>query len=121
MAAANAHTLVIVKLETAKGVANADEILAVPGIDVGFVGHTDLSVSLGIPGAFGDPRFIAARDAVVDACRRHRKAAGCLVPTPEAGLQWMAAGFRMVTYLGDIWLLGQALKSGIDAMRRVGS
>ena len=39
MAAANQRTLVVVKIETAKGVANADAILAVPGIDVGFVGH----------------------------------------------------------------------------------
>jgi len=101
----------------AKGVANADAILGVPGIDVGFVGHTDLSVSLGIPGQFAHPDFIAARAAVVDCCRKHGRAAGCLVATPEAGRQWIAAGFRMVTYLGDIWLLGQALKSDIDAMR----
>ena len=117
MAAANARTLVVVKIETARGVANADAILAVPGIDVGFVGHTDLSVSLGIPGQFANPDFIAARDAVVAACRRHGKAAGCLVPTPEAGRQWIAAGFRMVAYLGDIWLFANALKSGLDAMR----
>jgi 2-keto-3-deoxy-L-rhamnonate aldolase RhmA len=110
--------MVIVKIETAKGVANADAILGVPGIDIGFVGHTDLSASLGIPGQFAHPDFTAARAAVVDCCRKHGKAAGCLVTTPEAGQEWIAAGFCMVTYLGDIWLLGQALKSGIDAMRR---
>jgi hypothetical protein len=37
--------------------------------------------------------------------------------TPEAGRQWMEAGFRLVTYLGDIWLLANALRSGLDAMR----
>ena len=52
MARANENTLLIVKIETAKGVANADAILGVAGIDVGFVGHTDLSVSLGMPGQF---------------------------------------------------------------------
>jgi 2-dehydro-3-deoxyglucarate aldolase/4-hydroxy-2-oxoheptanedioate aldolase len=117
MAAANERTLVIVKIETETGVRNADAIMSVPGVDVGFVGHTDLSVSLGIPGQFASPAFIAARDAVVTACRRHKKSAGCLVATPEAGRQWIDAGFQLVTYLGDIWLLGNALRSGLDAMR----
>ena len=117
MASANERTLVIVKIETAEGVRNVDAIMSVPGVDVGFVGHTDLSVSLGMPGQFASPEFIAARDAVVAACRAHQKAAGCLVASPEAGRQWIAAGFQLVTYLGDIWLLGNALRSGLDAMR----
>jgi 2-dehydro-3-deoxyglucarate aldolase/4-hydroxy-2-oxoheptanedioate aldolase len=117
MAAANERTLVIVKIETATGIANADAIMSLPGVDVGFVGHTDLSVSLGNPGEFDNPAFIAARDAVAASCRKHRKAAGCLVATPESGRQWVAAGFRLVTYLGDIWLLANALRSGLDAMR----
>ncbi len=118
IAAANERTMVVVKLETAKGAANADEIMSVPGVDVGFVGHTDLSVSLGRPQEFEHPAFIAARDQVLAACRKHGKAAGCLVGSPEWGREWMARGFQMVTYLGDIWLLGGALKSGIDAMKR---
>ncbi len=118
IAAANARTMVVVKLETAKGCANADEIMSVPGVDVGFVGHTDLSVSLGRPQDFAHPDFLAARDNVVAACRRHGKAAGCLVGSPEWGRAWIAAGFTMVSYLGDIWLLGGALRSGIDAMKR---
>ncbi len=117
MAEANERILVIVKIETEEGVRNADAIMSVPGVDVGFVGHTDLSVSLQIPAQFDNPRFIAARDAVATACRKHGKSAGCLVPTPEAGRQWIAAGFRLVTYLGDIWLLGNALRSGLEAMR----
>jgi 2-keto-3-deoxy-L-rhamnonate aldolase RhmA len=118
MASANEHTLVIVKIETATGARNAEAIMSVPGVDVGFVGHTDLSVSLGIPGRFGDPAFIAARDAVVAACHRHGKTAGCLIATAAQGSEWIAAGFRLVTYLGDIWLLANALRSGLDAMRR---
>jgi 2-keto-3-deoxy-L-rhamnonate aldolase RhmA len=118
IAAANARTMVIVKLETARGVANADEIMGVPGVDVGFVGHTDLSVSLGRPADFDHPEFVAARDRVLAACLRHGKTAGCLVGSPEWGRAWVAKGFRFVAYLGDIWLLAGALQGGIDAMRR---
>ena len=118
IAAAEARTIVVVKLETAKGAANADAIMAVPGVDIGFVGHTDLSVSLGRPGDFAHKEFVAARDAVVAACNRHGKTAGCLVGSPESGRAWIAAGFRFVAYLGDIWLLANALREGIDAMKR---
>ncbi|MGD9510880.1 MAG: HpcH/HpaI aldolase/citrate lyase family protein [Geminicoccaceae bacterium] len=117
MARANGSTLLMVKIETAKGVANADEILGVPGIDVGFVGHTDLSVSLGIPGQFDRPEFIAARDAVVRACRKHGKAAGCSSPSVAAGIAWIEAGFRLVTYSGDIWIFAEAMRAGLDALK----
>ncbi len=117
MAAADEKTLVVVKIESAAGVRNIDEIVSVPGVDVAFVGHTDLSVSMQKPGKFDDLQFVAARDAVAAACRRHKKAAGCLVANPEWGRAWIGAGYQMIAYLGDIWLLGGALKSGLDAMR----
>lgn len=117
IAAANARTMVVVKLETKKGCDNADEIMSVPGVDIGFVGHTDLSVSLGRPQDFDHPAFIASRDRVVEACNRHGKTAGCLVGSPDWGRAWMAKGFRFVAYLGDIWLLQSALSTGIEAMR----
>ncbi|MSP48209.1 MAG: aldolase [Alphaproteobacteria bacterium] len=117
MKAANAGVLVMVKIETRKGVANVDEIMAVPGVDVAFVGHTDLSVSLGMPLEFERPEFVRARDAVLAACKRHGKIAGNLVGNPKWGKAWIRKGFRMIAYMGDIWLLESALRSGIDAMR----
>ena len=117
MVRANRDILLMAKIETAKGVTNADAILGVPGIDVGFVGHTDLSVSLGMPGRFDHPEFIAARDAVVAACRRHGKAAGCSSPSVAAGVAWIEAGFRLVTYSGDIWIFAEAMKAGLDALK----
>jgi 2-keto-3-deoxy-L-rhamnonate aldolase RhmA len=117
MRVADRRCLTMVKLETRRGVENADEIMAVDGIDVAFVGHTDLSVSLGIPLEFEHKRFAAARDAVLAACRRHGKIAGNLVGTVEWGRSWIEKGFQMIAYQGDIWLLGGALKSGIDGMR----
>jgi 2-dehydro-3-deoxyglucarate aldolase/4-hydroxy-2-oxoheptanedioate aldolase len=117
MAAANRSVLLMAKIETVKGVENAGAILATPGIDVGFIGHTDLSVSMGHPAKFTRPQFLKARDAVVAACRRHGKAAGCFSPGPEVGLAWIEAGFQVVNYSGDIWLLGGALKAGFDVLR----
>src|SRR2546422_4032594 len=43
-------------IETARGVENIDATLAVPGVDLIWVGHLDLSLSMGIPGQFTNPR-----------------------------------------------------------------
>jgi 2-dehydro-3-deoxyglucarate aldolase/4-hydroxy-2-oxoheptanedioate aldolase len=113
----NARTMVVALIETAKGIRNVDEILAVPGIDVGHLGHADLSLSMGIPGQFDHPDFKAAVELLLDAARRHEKAAGCLAPTVDMGRVWRAQGFRMISYKFDSMLLYGALSEGIAALK----
>lgn len=60
-AAANAQSLVCVQLEHAEAIRNADEILTVEGIDVFFVGISDLSQSMGHP---GDPKAAPVAQAI---------------------------------------------------------
>jgi 2-dehydro-3-deoxyglucarate aldolase/4-hydroxy-2-oxoheptanedioate aldolase len=117
MKRADAGSLVTVKIETAEGVRNAREILGVPGVDVALVGHTDLSLSLGMPLRLDHPDFQAALDEVVAAARQHGKSAGCVVGSVEQGRAWIERGFRMIVYSGDIWLFGDALKNGFDGLR----
>ena len=59
-AAANAQSLVCVQLEHAAALANIDEILAVDGIDVFFIGPSDLSQSMGFPGNPKEPSVARA-------------------------------------------------------------
>ena len=61
-AAANRETLVCVQLEDAEAIRNADEIIAVDGIDVFFIGPSDLSQSMGHPGNPKAPEVAAAID-----------------------------------------------------------
>ncbi len=63
----NEEIAVILLLETEKAFQNLDEIVSVPGVDVAWVGHYDLTVSMGIPAQFDHPRFLAAMDALVSA------------------------------------------------------
>jgi len=60
--------MVIVLVETAKGIENVDAIAAVDGVDVVWLGHYDLTNFMGIPGQFGNPKFHAAVDNLVKAC-----------------------------------------------------
>jgi 2-keto-3-deoxy-L-rhamnonate aldolase RhmA len=117
MKIADDRNLIVVKIETARGAANADAIAAVPGIDVLFVGHMDLSVSLGVPGQYDHPKFVEAHAAVMTACRKHGKAAGCLAATPDLARAWMAKGVRFVMYATDVMLLANGFRAGLAAIR----
>jgi 4-hydroxy-2-oxoheptanedioate aldolase len=75
---AEAQILTIVQIETGEGVENAEQIAAVEGVDVLFVGPLDLSFQLGCPRNFEHPTQVAALGRVVAACRKHGKAAGIL-------------------------------------------
>ena len=115
-AAANMRSTLFCQIETAEGVENADEMASVEGVDALWVGHFDLSVSLGIPGQFDHPAFLKAIDKTIAACRKHNKALGRLVPTVEQGIELCAAGFDFICYSGDVWVLHNALA---DAMTRL--
>src|SRR5262249_11179546 len=47
-ALANRNTTVICQIESTTGLANLDAIAATPGVGILWVGHNDLSVSMGI-------------------------------------------------------------------------
>jgi 2-keto-3-deoxy-L-rhamnonate aldolase RhmA len=101
-AAANEETIVILLLETAKAFENLDEILSVSGVDIAWMGHYDLTVSMGIPAQFENPRFLEAMDALVACCRRHGVAPGFLPATPESATHWIRKGFRVISLGSDI-------------------
>src|ERR1700730_10163235 len=74
--ALNAANLTVVMLETPTAIANAEEIAAVPGIDVLLIGTNDLCAELGIHGDFGNERVADAYRAMIAAARKHGKFPG---------------------------------------------
>jgi len=101
-AQANEEIAVILLLETEKAFENLDDIVSVPGVDVAWMGHYDLTVSMGIPAQFDHPRLLAAMDALVAACRKHGVAPGFLPPSPESAVHWIDKGFRAISLGSDI-------------------
>ena len=84
MLAANARTLAIAQIETERGLAAVDEIAAVPGIDLLWVGHFDLTNFLGIPGDFDHPKYIDALKRIVAAAKKHKKGLGFMPASPQS-------------------------------------
>jgi len=110
-AEANADIMVIALLETAKAFENLDAIVSVPGLDVAWMGHYDLTVSMGIPAQFDNPRFLAAMDTMVDACKRHNVAPGFLPATPADTIHWIKKGFKMISLGSDIGVYMNGMRS----------
>jgi 4-hydroxy-2-oxoheptanedioate aldolase len=92
----NALPLGVIQIETASALDSVGEIAAVDGVDVLFVGPTDLSHALGIPGSLDHPTFRDALGRVLEACRRRGKSPGILARRAEDAARYVDAGFRFV-------------------------
>ena len=113
------QTPVFVQIETVAGLSHVDEIAAVDGIDVLWVGDNDLAAALGVPGEFGDERYLAALDRVAEAAASAGIAAGFTTANPDAAQDMLRRGYRVLCCGNDIKVFHQALRSGIDQFRRV--
>lgn len=81
MKSANETILTMIQIETRAGVENVEEICAVEGVDLVFIGPNDLAQSLlgYVPARGDEPEFLAAIDKVIAAGRRHGKWVGRMV------------------------------------------
>jgi 2-keto-3-deoxy-L-rhamnonate aldolase RhmA len=111
---ANRDVMVGIQIETVGAVEQAEEIAALDGVDLLFVGPADLSLALGIVGQFHDGRLWEAIDRVARACRNHGKTWGCVAPDPRFADRAVASGCRMPTMGND----PGALRVGIDAIQK---
>jgi 2-dehydro-3-deoxyglucarate aldolase/4-hydroxy-2-oxoheptanedioate aldolase len=110
---ANRNVAGIVQIETLGGLAEADKIAAIDGVDALFVGPMDLSYALGVPRDFTHQDYQAALDAVLGACREHGKSAGILVNTADAAQHMVDRGFGFVALGSDSTLLAAHLHGAI--------
>ncbi|MGH9352928.1 MAG: HpcH/HpaI aldolase family protein, partial [Terriglobia bacterium] len=117
MRTANEAMVCGILIETAKGVENLEEILAVKGIDLVWVGFLDLSLSMGIPGEFTQPQFKDAVTRILRVCKAHGIPAGILSGNADQAREHINQGYRCICYGGDIWLLQRALCEGVQAIR----
>ncbi len=106
---ANREICLILQVESVRGLAELDAILALDGVDGVFIGPADLAADMGHLGNAGEP---AVRAAVLDALRRIRaagKAAGVLATQPdfaescrEAGANFLGVGIDVTVFAGAL-------------------
>ena len=109
---ADENLLTIVVIEEAQAVNDIEEIAATPGVDVLFIGTSDLSFSLGLRGRQGEPLLDEHISRVVAAGQKHGKFLGRPAGSPEEVVAYRKQGFQFFqsqTELGLIRLGAKAL------------
>ena len=108
----------IVQIETLPALESVEQIAAVDGVDVLFVGPRDLSHALKVPGQTQSPVYLAALDRVLAAAKAHGKAAGLLVPDGAAAARLSAAGWQVLAIGSDTTLLANAVVAELRRARQ---
>jgi 2-keto-3-deoxy-L-rhamnonate aldolase RhmA len=113
----NEHLVGIIQIESASAVEHAAEIAALDGADVLFVGPTDLSHSLGIPGQFTSPVYKAALETVVSAANAAGKATGILLRDVATLPRHLELGFRFIGLGSDDAFVAEGARAMVRAAR----
>jgi 4-hydroxy-2-oxoheptanedioate aldolase len=116
---ANDNIVTIAMIETQEAMDNVDAIAAVPGIDVLFVGPSDLSITL-TKGAELDPHskiVEAANDKVLAACKKAGKFAGLYCATAERAVEVSKRGFRFCAVGNDLGFIRAAYANAAKVTR----
>lgn len=116
----NRNTFVIAMVESPEGIANADGIAAVEGIDALFVGAGDLSMEYGVPGQADHPKIDAAFDIVCKACKKHGKYAGMGgVADPATIERYVGKGIRFFQAASEMSLFEMGAKQRMDFIKSI--
>jgi 4-hydroxy-2-oxoheptanedioate aldolase len=95
------NILGIVQIETKESLNHLDEIAAVEGVDVLFIGPADLSMELGIFEQFDNPIFLNAVKNIVQAAKNAGKATGILFFNPNDYKKYHDMGIRFIACGAD--------------------
>lgn len=111
---ANRDSFVAIQIETAEAVEDAAAISAIDGVDLLFVGPSDLSQALGVTGQVNHPKCLEAIAHVAAVCKKNGKHWGVIAINPDYTAERVAEGCRMLVIGGDV----KIAHAGIEATKR---
>jgi 4-hydroxy-2-oxoheptanedioate aldolase len=107
----------IVQVETINAVKEIDSIAAINGVDVLFVGPSDLTMALGIFNQFDHPNYQQAIRDVGKAAQKHGKAAGVLLQDISEYEMYHQLGYRVLACGGDAAFVAKGAAEMAKQMR----
>jgi 2-keto-3-deoxy-L-rhamnonate aldolase RhmA len=114
----NETTLAAVQVETVPGLEAVEEIASTPGLDMVFVGPSDMGLALGVPGQPWHPAMQAAYERVRDAAAAASVAVGALVPDVDSARRWIDLGATYIA-LGLTPMLLQASAAALVELEAI--
>jgi 4-hydroxy-2-oxoheptanedioate aldolase len=116
---ANAETITMAMIETRTALDNVDAIAAVDGIDMLFVGPSDLSITLS-KGAVLDPHSAevdAAVDKIAAAAKKAKKLAGIFCADAARAVACSKRGYQLMAVMSDMGMLRAGIASQIKVLK----
>jgi 4-hydroxy-2-oxoheptanedioate aldolase len=113
----NQEVVVVICVEGSVALTRLDEILAVEGIDVIFLGPYDISHALGIPGEVTHPRVIEAVGGAMSRVVGHGLVAGVFTSTVEGARLWAERGAQYIVFSVDTRLYLESGKLTVQELR----
>ena len=104
----NKNVVIAIQVETADCIANMEEIAAVPGIDILFLGQNDLCMSMGLfekyvfPEMYTSPELGAATTKLVENANKNNVILGLFLFGPSRVGEFLAKGFRFISLGNDL-------------------
>lgn len=117
LASANDRLVLAIQIETAEGLANVADIVAVDGVDVIFIGPGDLAVTIGATGPEGRPRLMAAIETITAAALAAGRTVGIFCATPDEVARWSDLGISLFLISNDARYLRASVGQAIAAAR----
>lgn len=113
----NENTMLVFQIETLAGLERREELVSVPGVDAVMVGPADLSISLGIPGQFENPKLIDAIDRIIETCNKYGVAPGIHMRFLHLAQFWRDRGMRFLSTGGDTLFLYDMASAAVKTLR----
>jgi 4-hydroxy-2-oxoheptanedioate aldolase len=113
----NEQIVGMAQVETEQAVADAAQMAALDGVDVLFVGPTDLTHAFGVPGQIDHPSYREAIASVAKAAKAHGKATGVLLWKAEDAKAYAELGFTVFAISSDGALLDRSVRTALAATR----
>jgi len=110
--------MIICQIETPRGIDNVAAIAAVEGVDMLFVGPSDISASLGKPGRFDDPEVAAALEHVEGTIKEAGARMGTVARAGITVPELFERGYDLVSGGSDVSLFRGAALAQVDAHRK---
>lgn len=117
---ADRNVVVMTVIEEAAAVERIDEIAATPGIDVLFIGTSDLSFSLGLRGRQNEPLLEEAIAKIVAAAKKHGKFLGRPGSAPDQVARYREQGFQLFQCTTELVLMRSAAEKMLEGLSAAG-
>jgi 2-keto-3-deoxy-L-rhamnonate aldolase RhmA len=107
----------VIQIETKEALEHLDEIAQIRGVDVMFIGPSDLTMALGIFGQTSHPLFLESVDRIVKAAKKAQKHIGILIADPADLAKYQALGIHFIACGTDASFLSKGARQTAAALR----